>query len=99
MMILSVGGGSPDRNISTNVVAVIDEAKRRGMDVLGIVGRDGGHTKICGDIVLVIPTVNPQHVTPHTEAFQAVVWHAIVSDPRLMAKANKWESIERDRSS
>lgn len=94
-MILSVGGGSRDRNISTNLVAVVDEAKRREMGVLGIVGRDGGHTKLRGDIVLVVPTVNPGNVTPHTEAFQADVWHAIVSDPRLMLNANKWESAGR----
>ena len=93
LMILSVGGGSRERNISTNLVAVIDEAKRRQMDVLGIVGRDGGYTKLRGDIVVIVPTVNTGHITPHTEAFQAVVWHAIVSDPRLMLKANKWESI------
>ena len=62
------------------------------MAVLGIVGRDGGYTRERGDIVLVIPTVNPNHVTPHTEAFQALVWHAIVCDPRLMVQGNKWEA-------
>ena len=93
LFVLSVGGGSRERNISPNLVGVIDEAKRVGMDVLGIVGRDGGYTKKRGDAVLVIPTINPQHVTPHTEAFQAVVWHAIVSDPRLMAQNNKWETV------
>ena len=92
LMIFSVGGGSRDPNISVNLVAAIDEAKRRKMDVLGIVGRDGGYTKLKGDIVLVVPNVNADHVTPHTEAFQAVVWHGIVSDPRLMVKPNKWES-------
>lgn len=92
LFVLSVGGGSLERHISANVVAAIDEAKTRGMDVLGIVGRDGGYTKQRGDIVLVIPTVNPQSVTPHTEAFQAVVWHAMVSDPRLMVCGNKWET-------
>jgi len=92
LMILSVGGGSRSRNISPNLVAAIDEAKAREMDVLGIVGRDGGYTKQRGDIVLVIPTVNERHVTPHAEAFQAVVWHALVSDPRLMLRGNKWES-------
>ncbi|MDP3722475.1 MAG: SIS domain-containing protein [Candidatus Omnitrophota bacterium] len=92
LFILSVGGGSRERNISANLVAAIDEAKSRGMDVLGIVGRDGGYTKQRGDIVLVIPTVNEQSVTPHTEAFQAVVWHALVSDPRLMVQGNKWET-------
>lgn len=92
LFIMSVGGGSRERNISANLVAAIDEAKARGMDVLGIVGRDGGYTKRRGDIVLVIPTVDPSNVTPHTEAFQAVVWHAIVCDPRLMVQGNKWET-------
>ncbi|MBI2495067.1 MAG: SIS domain-containing protein [Candidatus Omnitrophica bacterium] len=92
LFILSVGGGSRERNISANLVAAIDEAKARGMDVLGVVGRDGGYTKRRGDLVLVIPTVNEQSVTPHTEAFQAVVWHALVSDPRLMVCGNKWET-------
>ncbi len=92
LLVLSVGGGNRERHISANLVAAIDEAKARGMDVLGIVGRDGGYTKRRGDIVLVIPTVNPQSVTPHAEAFQAVVWHALVCDPRLMRQGNKWET-------
>jgi len=92
LFVLSVGGGSRERGISANLVVAIDEAKRRGMDVLGIVGRDGGYTKQHGDLVLVIPTVNDQHVTPHTEAFQGVVWHGIVCDPRLMTQGNKWET-------
>jgi D-sedoheptulose 7-phosphate isomerase len=93
LFILSVGGGNRERNVSPNLVSVIDEAKTCGMDVLGIVGRDGGYTKSHGDIVVVIPTVNPENITPHTEAFQAVVWHGIVCDPRLMARGNKWESM------
>lgn len=92
LFVLSVGGGSRERNVSPNLVAAVDEAKRRGMDVLGIVGRDGGYTKQRGDLVLVIPTVNPEQVTPHAEAFQAVIWHALVCDPRLMACGNKWET-------
>lgn len=92
LFVLSVGGGSREKNISPNLVAAVDEAKTRGMEVLGIVGRDGGHTKRAGDLVLVIPTVEERNVTPHTEAFQAVVWHAIVCDPRLMVRENKWES-------
>jgi D-sedoheptulose 7-phosphate isomerase len=92
LMIFSVGGGNRELNISTNLIGAIDEAGRRQMDVLGIVGRDGGYTKLNGDIVLVVPTVNSTHITPHTEAFQAIVWHAIVSDPRLMIKPTKWES-------
>lgn len=92
LFVLSVGGGSVEPNISPNLVEVIDEAKRRQMDVLGIVGRDGGHTARRGDIVLVVPTVNAASVTPHVESFQAVLWHAVVCDPRLMAAGNKWES-------
>lgn len=94
LFVLSVGGGSREPSISANLVAAIDEAKARGMDVLGVVGRDGGYTRQRGDLVLVVPTVNPASVTPHTEAFQAVIWHAIVCDPRLMLTANKWESTE-----
>jgi len=93
LFVLSVGGGNRERNVSPNLVSAIDEAKTQGMDVMGIVGRDGGYTKSRGDIVLVIPTVNPESITPHTEAFQAVVWHGIVCDPRLMARGNKWETI------
>jgi D-sedoheptulose 7-phosphate isomerase len=85
LFILSVGGGNREQNVSPNLVAAVDEARAHGMDVLGIVGRDGGYTKTHGDIVVVIPTVNPENITPHTEAFQAVVWHGIVCDPRLMA--------------
>ena len=95
LFVLSVGGGNRERNVSPNLVSAIDEAKTHGMDVLGIVGRDGGYTKSKGDIVLVIPTVNPESITPHTEAFQAVVWHGIVCDPRLMARENKWESLSQ----
>jgi D-sedoheptulose 7-phosphate isomerase len=83
LFVLSVGGGNRERNVRPNLVSVIDEAKASGMDVLGIVGRDGGYTKCHGDIVVVIPTVNPENITPHTEAFQAVVLHGIVCDPRL----------------
>ena len=93
LFVLSVGGGNREKNVSPNLVSAIDEAKACGMDVLGIVGRDGGYTKSRGDIVVVIPTVNPENITPHTEAFQGVVWHGVVCDPRLMAKGNKWETI------
>jgi D-sedoheptulose 7-phosphate isomerase len=93
LFVFSVGGGSRERNISANLVAAIDEAKARGMDVLGIVGRDGGYTKQRGDIVLVIPTVDEQLVTPYAEAFQGVVWHALVCDPRLMVQGNRWETV------
>ena len=92
VLVMSVGGGSREKNISANLVAAIDEAKARGADVLGIVGRDGGYTKKRGEIVLVVPTADPANVTPHTEAFQAVIWHGLVCDPRLMLQGNKWET-------
>lgn len=95
IMIFSVGGGDRERNISANLVAAIDEAKSLGMDVLGIVGRDGGYTKKRGDYVVIVPPINPKNVTAHSEAFQAVIWHAIVSDPRLMVNAMKWESTPK----
>ena len=86
LFILSVGGGNRERNVSPNLVSAIEEAQKHDMDVLGIVGRDGGYTKSHGDIVVVIPTVNPENITPHTEAFQAVVLHGIVCDPRLATR-------------
>lgn len=99
VLVLSVGGGDADRNVSVNIVRALDEAKRRGLTVYGIVGRDGGYTKKVGDEVVVIPTVDPAHVTPHTEAFQAVIWHCLVCHPRLMIQENKWEDLaEKERS-
>lgn len=92
VLVLSVGGGSREKNISANLAEAVDEALARGADVLGIVGRDGGYTAKHGEIVLVVPTVNPAQVTPHTEAFQSVVWHGLVCDPRLMLQGNKWET-------
>ena len=90
LMVLSVGGGT--LNTSFPLCIAIDGAKARDMRVLGIVGRDGGYTKKKGDCVIVIPTVNEKHVTPHTEAFQGVVWHLLVSHPLLKVAATKWES-------
>lgn len=90
LLVFSVGGGNLEHNVSPNIVAAVDEAKRRGLRVLGIVGRDGGYTKQAGDVVLIIPTVEPSRVTPHAEAFQAVVWHCLVSHPKLQTKATKW---------
>ncbi len=94
LMVLSVGGGDIERNVSINIVSAIDEARSRGLKIFGIVGRDGGYTKKMGDEVIVIPTVDVAYITPHTEAFQAVVWHCIVSHPALMMQANKWESLD-----
>jgi len=90
ILVLSVGGGNLEKNVSPNLVAAIEEAMARGLRVLGIVGRDGGYTKKAGDCVVVIPTVEESRVTPHAEAFQAVVWHCLVSHPKLQSKATKW---------
>ena len=92
LFVFSVGGGNLEKRISANLVHAIDEAKEREMDVLGIVGRDGGYTKRKGDFVVVVPAVNPGNVTPHTESFQEVIWHAIVSDPRIKIRDFKWET-------
>jgi D-sedoheptulose 7-phosphate isomerase len=93
VLVLSVGGGDADRNVSPNIVRALDEAKRRGLKVYGIVGRDGGYTKKVGDEVVVVPTVDPELITPHSESFQAVVWHGLVCHPLLMAQPNRWESL------
>jgi len=90
LLVLSVGGGAVQRNVSPNIVAAVDEAKARGARVLGIVGRDGGYTKQAGDVIVVIPTVEETRVTPHAEAFQAVIWHCLVSHPSLQKNATKW---------
>ena len=90
LFILSVGGGNIEKGISVNLVKAIDAARKRDVKVFGIVGRDGGYTAQHGDCVVVIPTVDPALVTPHTEAFQAVVWHCLVSHPALQAKTFKW---------
>jgi D-sedoheptulose 7-phosphate isomerase len=93
LFIFSVGGGDREKGISINIINAIDEAKKRGAVVLGIVGKDSGYTAQHGDAVIVIPSVESGRVTPHSEAFQAVVWHCLVSDPRLQVKMAKWESI------
>jgi D-sedoheptulose 7-phosphate isomerase len=90
IFIFSVGGGNLEKNVSPNLVAAIQEAKSRGLKVFGIVGRDGGYTKKAGDVVVVIPTVEESRVTPHAEAFQGVVWHCLVSHPKLQKNATKW---------
>ena len=91
IFVLSVGGGNAAKNISVNLVRAVDDAKRKGLRIYGVVGRDGGHTKQLGDAVLVIPTVNAERVTPHTEAFHAVAWHCLVSHPKLQLVETKWE--------
>ncbi len=90
ILIFSVGGGNLEKNVSPNLVSAIEEAKARGLRILGVVGRDGGYTKKAGHCVVVVPTVEESRVTPHAEAFQAVVWHCLVSHPKLQNKATKW---------
>jgi D-sedoheptulose 7-phosphate isomerase len=92
VLIFSVGGGNLEKNISPNLVVALRHAKTVGAKIFGIVGRDGGYTAQVADACVVIPTVNPETVTPHSEAFQAVVWHLLVSHPSLKAAQTKWES-------
>jgi len=92
LFILSVGGGNLEKNISPNLVEALKYGQDVGAKIVGVVGRDGGYTAQVADAVVVIPTVNPDTITPHSEAFQAVVWHLLVSHPLLKAKETKWES-------
>lgn len=94
IFVLSVGGGNKEKNVSANIVHALEYAKQQKTRVIGIIGRDGGYTATVADACVIIPTVNPNTITPHSEAFQGLVWHLIVSDPRVMAIANKWESLE-----
>ena len=94
VLVLSVGGGDAGRNVSPNIVSALDFARARGMTIYGIVGRDGGYTKKVGDEVLVLPTIDPAHITPHSESFQAVVWHCIVFHPSLKVQQSRWEGID-----
>jgi D-sedoheptulose 7-phosphate isomerase len=90
VLVFSVGGGNEEHNVSVNLVKALKEAKERGLSVFGIVGRDGGYTGRVADAVVIVPTVDDRHVTPHTEAFQAVVWHCLVSHPALQVQQTKW---------
>ena len=90
LFILSVGGGSKEKNVSPNLIEAIDLAKQVGARVTGIVGRDGGYTAKSADLCLVVPTVNPDSVTPHSESFQTVIWHLMVSHPKLKSNPTKW---------
>jgi D-sedoheptulose 7-phosphate isomerase len=93
VLVFSVGGGSLEKNVSPNLVAALRLAREIGAKILGVVGRDGGYTAQVADACVVIPTVNPAHVTPHAEAFQAVIWHLIVSHPAVKQGETKWESV------
>jgi D-sedoheptulose 7-phosphate isomerase len=92
LFVISVGGGSLERNVSPNLVAALKYGKEVGASIIGVVGRDGGYTAQVADACVIVPTVNPATVTPHTEAFQAVVWHLLVSHPLVQTTAAKWES-------
>lgn len=93
VLVLSVGGGNVEKQVSPNLVAALKHAREVGAKVIGIVGRDGGFTATVADACVIIPTVNPDHVTPHSEAFQAIVWHLLVSHPALKSVQTKWESL------
>jgi D-sedoheptulose 7-phosphate isomerase len=92
LLVLSVGGGNLEQNVSPNLVRAIQYAKEKGATVIGILGRDGGYTAKVADVSVIIPTVNAAHVTPHSEAFQAIVWHLFVSHPKLKLNQTKWEN-------
>jgi D-sedoheptulose 7-phosphate isomerase len=93
ILVLSVGGGSLEKNVSPNLVTALQYAREVGATVIGIVGKDGGYTARVAEACAIVPTVNPDHITPHSEAFQAVVWHLLVSHPRVKTKATKWETV------
>lgn len=93
ILVFSVGGGSLERNISPNLVRALEYARQVGAAVCGVVGRDGGYTAKVADACVIVPTVDPKTVTPHTEGFQAVIWHLLVSHPAVQATPTKWESV------
>lgn len=92
IFVLSVGGGNLEKNISPNLVSALQYAQEKKAKIVGIVGRDGGYTAKVADVCVIIPTVNPETITPHAEAFQAVVWHLLVSHPQLKTNQTKWEA-------
>jgi D-sedoheptulose 7-phosphate isomerase len=94
LLVFSVGGGNLEKNVSPNLVHALQLAREVGALVLGIVGRDGGYTAQVADACVIVPAVNAEHVTPHSEAFQAVLWHLLVSHPKLKAIQTKWESVK-----
>lgn len=94
ILVLSVGGGNLEKNVSPNLVSALKYAKQVGAKVIGLVSRDGGYTKQVADACVLIPVVNAENTTPHAEAFQAVVWHLMVSHPQLKTAQTKWESVK-----
>ena len=94
VFVFSVGGGNDEKNISTNIVQVVRYAREVGAKVIGVVGKDGGFTKKMGDAVVLIPTINPDHITTITEGFQAIIWHLLISHPKVQLNPTKWESTK-----
>ena len=94
LFVFSVGGGDDERNISANIVRSLQLAKKVGAKIIGVVGRDGGYTAQVADVCVVVPVVNNENITAHTESFQALIWHLLVSHPRLRAAEMKWESVK-----
>ncbi len=97
ILIFSVGGGNLEKNVSASLVEALKLAKQVGAKVIGVVGRDGGYTKQVADACILVPVVNPENVTPQTEAFQAVIWHLIVSHPKFRSQKGKWESVQTEK--
>ena len=97
LLVFSVGGGDAERNISRNLVRAMELGRELGCVIAGVVGRDGGFTATVADICILVPSVNPERITVHTEAFQAVVWHLLVCDPRVATSGMKWETTTRAR--
>jgi D-sedoheptulose 7-phosphate isomerase len=93
VMVFSVGGGNLEKNVSPNLVSALQHAKEVGTSIIGVVGRDGGYTAKVADACCIVPTVNSENVTPHSEAFQAVIWHLLVSHPKLKVQQTKWEAV------
>lgn len=94
VFVFSVGGGNLEKNISPNLVKVVEYAKELGAKIIGVVGKDGGYARKVGDAVIVIPKVNLNRITPHTEGFQAIIWHLLVSHPKLQINKTKWEAMK-----
>src|SRR3989442_4749982 len=95
ILVLSVGGGDAERNVSPNIVRALDHARQNGVKILGIVRRDGGYTKKVGDVVVVVPTIEAGSVTPHAKSFQAGIWHCLVSHTRSILRASKWDDFDQ----
>ena len=94
LFVFSVGGGNLEKNISVNILKSLELAQEIGSKICGVVGRDGGYTKKVANVCIVVPTINEENITPHTEAFQAVIWHLLVAHPLLLANEMKWESVK-----